>query len=425
MTPPVDLSGYNPQDSVDLIFNSAFYPSVVTNDYVCVSIDGGQTWIDTLADLADYGTSGWTYINDYPNPLSFRISQYIGETVMIGFNYYYTGGSGRGIWSVDDVCLIVSGGGGGAGADSLDLAIEGIIRPKTFEEPVPFTPEILVINNLDTTAHALMRCKIKDRVTSEQVYEDVLSVVPVEPGENFIDGFADFTPESGKKYNALFVLEHPDDVNEANNHKDKDFEALVGIEVTPFEITEPAEVQDGPFSPTARYAEEAGADTTIANLIYTIEDMALHAIVTSDTIFDHTFMAYDTFTATFPRPDLEGGTYTITFWAENPLDGSNISDPPISMTFEFTPGIAETPVPQRTSLEVIGQTVNFTLANATNVSIRVYDVAGKLVATLVEGSRDAGSYSVNLNTEGVAPGIYFVKMLTPEFSASGKIVVLY
>ena len=429
LTVPIDLTGYDPEDSVDLQLNSMFYMTTnsIFHNYIWVSTDGGVTWDGPIADLSkDYGSGDvFTFINDYPNPLEFRISDYIGETIMIGFNYVWQLSGMAGIWTIDNVCVFVSGGGGGPGADSLDLALMAVIRPDTKEKPnVPFTPEVLVVNNLDTTAHAMMRCKIKDRNTGDQVYEDILSVVPLEPGENFINGFEDFTPEGGKEYNALFVLEHPDDVNEENNHVDKDFWTEVGMDVTPFEILAPAEVQDGSFSPAANYAEKAGADTTDANLMCEIMDESQTSVYKQSV--SHTFTANETWIATFtPDPVLESGTYTITFWAENPLDGSNISFPDTTMEFTYTTGIAETPVPELTSLEVTGHMVNFNLSKASHVSIRIYDVAGKLVATLVDGSRDAGYYTMNWNTAGVASGVYFVKMLTPEFSASGKIVVLY
>jgi len=428
MTPPMDLSGYDPQDSVDLRLGSAFYGGD-NNCYICVSTDGGQTWVDTLVDLCTQSSQyQWTYIDDYPNPLEYRISQFIGETIMLGFNYYWFGaGGGRGVWSIDDICLIVSGGGGvGPDGDSLDLDMTHIVRPhSTNEKPnVPFTPEILVMNNLDTTAHASLSCKIKDRQTMENVYEDVLAVVPLEPGKNDISGFKGFTPESGKKYNALFVLYHPDDVNPDNDYKDKNFEPLVGMDVTPFEILAPAEVQDGSFSPAANYAEKAGAETTEANLMCEIMDEYQTSVYKEPV--SHTFAANETWIATFtPDPVLESGTYTITFWAENPLDGSNISFPDTTMTFIYTTGIAETPLPERTSLEVLGTRVNFSVATATNVTLRIYDVAGNVVTELVSESRGPGSYTINWNTDAVASGIYFVRMVTPEFNATRKVLILH
>jgi len=424
----VDLTGYDPEDSVDLQFNSMFYMTTnsVFHNYIWVSTDGGATWDGPIADLSkDYGSGdAFTFINDYPNPLSFRISEYLGDTIMIGFNYVWQLSGAAGIWTIDNVCVFVSGGGGNGGEeDSLDLEMMAIIRPKTEEAAnVPFTPEILVVNNLDSTTHARISCKIKE-LGGSTVYEDVLSVVPLEPGENDVYGFKAFTPEGGKEYNALFVLEHPDDINPDNDHLDKNFHATVGMDVTPFEIVLPADVQDGSFKPTAKYTEKAGAETE-TNLVCEITNQSGASVYKKSV--SHTFAANETWTeSTFPVPDIESGTYTITFWAENPLDASNISFPPISKIFEFTTSIAETPVPERTSLEVLGHTVNFALSEASHVNIRVYDAAGKAVTTLVDGSRGPGSYTMNWNTSGVAAGVYFVRMITPEFNATRKVMVLH
>lgn len=59
----------------------------------------------------------------------------------------------------------------------------------------------------------------------------------------------------------------------------------------------------------------------------------------------------------------------------------------------------------------------------------IYDVAGRLVRTLVNEVKDAGAYSVawdggNNGVAGVASGIYFYKMDAPGFSATKKLVLL-
>jgi flagellar hook assembly protein FlgD len=63
------------------------------------------------------------------------------------------------------------------------------------------------------------------------------------------------------------------------------------------------------------------------------------------------------------------------------------------------------------------------------VSLKVYNVAGQLVRTLVNGVRDASSYTVpwdGTNDRGttVASGIYFYKMETKDFSQTRKMVLL-
>ncbi|MBU8923491.1 MAG: T9SS type A sorting domain-containing protein [Bacteroidales bacterium] len=73
--------------------------------------------------------------------------------------------------------------------------------------------------------------------------------------------------------------------------------------------------------------------------------------------------------------------------------------------------------------------IRYSLMNATNVSLRVYDVRGALVKTLVTGYQDAGKYTVDWDgtTDGghrVASGVYFYRIMTPEFTDTRKMVLL-
>jgi hypothetical protein len=77
-------------------------------------------------------------------------------------------------------------------------------------------------------------------------------------------------------------------------------------------------------------------------------------------------------------------------------------------------------------------TIGFSLASEGTVSLIVYDVAGRVVRTLVEGACDAGPQSVvwdGTTDEGprAASGVYFIRMHTPAaggFTETGKIVLL-
>jgi hypothetical protein len=58
------------------------------------------------------------------------------------------------------------------------------------------------------------------------------------------------------------------------------------------------------------------------------------------------------------------------------------------------------------------------------VSIKIYDVVGKEVATLVNEEKTSGSYSVSLNSGNFASGIYFYRMHADSFVETKKIVIL-
>ena len=72
--------------------------------------------------------------------------------------------------------------------------------------------------------------------------------------------------------------------------------------------------------------------------------------------------------------------------------------------------------------------ISYALPTASNVSLQVYDAAGRPVRTLADGFRNAGSYSVSWDardTEGkqVPYGIYFYRLDTPGFRSVKKAVV--
>jgi flagellar hook assembly protein FlgD len=74
-------------------------------------------------------------------------------------------------------------------------------------------------------------------------------------------------------------------------------------------------------------------------------------------------------------------------------------------------------------------TIKFDMKDKGIVTLKVYNVAGQLVRTLVNEVRPAGSYTEpwnGLNDRGsaVASGIYFYKMETNGFTATKKMVML-
>jgi hypothetical protein len=75
-------------------------------------------------------------------------------------------------------------------------------------------------------------------------------------------------------------------------------------------------------------------------------------------------------------------------------------------------------------------TIAFSLKERARVKIDVYNVAGQLVKTLVDETRDAGAYT-NVNWNGtdsanqpVSSGVYFYKLVTNNFSQTKKMVLL-
>ena len=61
-------------------------------------------------------------------------------------------------------------------------------------------------------------------------------------------------------------------------------------------------------------------------------------------------------------------------------------------------------------------TISYELPESGQVSIEIYNIKGMLVKTLVDGFRDAGSYSVKFLPEKLSSGIYFYKIQSGSFT---------
>ncbi len=68
--------------------------------------------------------------------------------------------------------------------------------------------------------------------------------------------------------------------------------------------------------------------------------------------------------------------------------------------------------------------IKYDVPKNTFVKIRVYDIAGKEVRTLVDQEMEAGSYETQFDATKLASGIYFYKMETRDYNKVMKMVLL-
>ena len=69
-------------------------------------------------------------------------------------------------------------------------------------------------------------------------------------------------------------------------------------------------------------------------------------------------------------------------------------------------------------------TVGFTAAESGPVTLRLYDVLGREVRTLVDATVDAGAHTVRLDVTGLASGVYVLRMQTPQQSFARQVLVV-
>jgi hypothetical protein len=68
--------------------------------------------------------------------------------------------------------------------------------------------------------------------------------------------------------------------------------------------------------------------------------------------------------------------------------------------------------------------IEFRLPNVAHVSLRIYDMLGRDVATLVNEVKYPGSYEVTWDASAFASGVYFYRLQAGEFLQTKKLVLL-
>ena len=69
-------------------------------------------------------------------------------------------------------------------------------------------------------------------------------------------------------------------------------------------------------------------------------------------------------------------------------------------------------------------TIGFGLPNAEFTTVKLYDVSGRLVKTLIDGDMPAGYHDVILNASHLPSGLYFYSIKAGDFSAVKKLTLL-
>ncbi len=69
-------------------------------------------------------------------------------------------------------------------------------------------------------------------------------------------------------------------------------------------------------------------------------------------------------------------------------------------------------------------TISFSLPVNSRVTLNVYDVLGRKVASLVNGRKQAGNYSVKFNASSLTSGVYVCRLRTERYSKALKILLV-
>ena len=69
-------------------------------------------------------------------------------------------------------------------------------------------------------------------------------------------------------------------------------------------------------------------------------------------------------------------------------------------------------------------TLRFAVPQRSQVSLKLYDVTGREVRTLVDGEIEAGYHTARISEAGLAGGVYFCRMTADGFLATRKLLLM-
>jgi hypothetical protein len=69
-------------------------------------------------------------------------------------------------------------------------------------------------------------------------------------------------------------------------------------------------------------------------------------------------------------------------------------------------------------------TIEFSIANREQVTLKIYNALGELVETLINENLEAGNYKINFNGSNLTSGMYIYHIQAGSFSASKKMMLV-
>ena len=68
--------------------------------------------------------------------------------------------------------------------------------------------------------------------------------------------------------------------------------------------------------------------------------------------------------------------------------------------------------------------INYSLPKMANVSLTVYDMTGREIVALYNGTQTPGYHTINWNASEQSSGIYFVKMNAGRYISTQKLMLI-
>jgi subtilisin family serine protease len=142
----------------------------------------------------------------------------------------------------------------------------------------------------------------------------------------------------------------------------------------------------------------------------------------------YTYLGYVNWTFTYPAVDSSSFTFTKSATGN---DGPFVTE--FSCWGDPFPYEVNAVNAVASQFRLIGATPNpfnpstvirYQIQETRQVNLKVYDTAGRLVATLVNGAQEAGTHEITFDGSNLASGVYLYHLQAGDFAANGKMVLL-
>ena len=68
--------------------------------------------------------------------------------------------------------------------------------------------------------------------------------------------------------------------------------------------------------------------------------------------------------------------------------------------------------------------INYSLREDGHITLAIYDILGRKVSTLIDERKSAGNHSVEFNASNLPSGVYVYKLISGNYTASKKLILL-
>jgi len=140
----------------------------------------------------------------------------------------------------------------------------------------------------------------------------------------------------------------------------------------------------------------------------------------------YTFSGDNSTFTTFARTELPGAIYAATYgkglfaFLGETVDADtnvvSIKDNIIIKNPESTLRVYPNPASSATTLD-------YTLTDASNVTLQVYDMNGRLLSSLNKGRQSSGQHSLQMNVQNMKSGVYMIRIITNKSTNTAKLIV--